>query len=106
MRRPGERGGRPRHCRAAPRIAATAKQLIDSTSVAAGTDDDADAEDSVAYRQWRAELVADTEAAMEVLAQDTLRSLSTEQVDGLRWIGLMDEGWSRMYRELARRGEE
>ena len=104
---PGQQGGRPRHCRrAAPRIAAAAKQHLDEDSVTAGNDDDADLANSPAYREWRAEMIADAEAGIEALAQDTLRSLNTEQVRGLRWIGLMDEGWSRMYRELARRGEE
>ena len=96
MSPPGERGGRPRHCRAARRIAATARQH-DPTSVTA-TEDDA------GYREWRAALVADAEVGIEALAH-TLRSLNVHQLRGLRWIGLMDEGCSRMYRELARRGE-
>jgi hypothetical protein len=34
-----------------------------------------------------------------------VRSLSTDQLRDIRWIGLLDEGWHRMFAELDRRGD-
>lgn len=42
---------------------------------------------------------------LEVLAIEALAGLTTEQLRRLRWVGLLDEGWTRMRAELARRGE-
>jgi len=42
---------------------------------------------------------------VELLAIAALRALSTTQLRSLRWIGMLDEGWSRMYTELDERAE-
>ena len=57
------------------------------------------------YAAWYAAWQADCIVGLEALAQDALQSLSTQQLRDIRWIGLLDDGWSRMYAELERRGE-
>jgi hypothetical protein len=41
---------------------------------------------------------------LEQYARDALRGLSDSQLSSLRWVGLLDEGWTRMYGEMAERG--
>lgn len=55
-------------------------------------------------REWLA--VFDAEATVEVaaLALGALARLTDGQLRALRWIGLTDEGWTRLYVELGERG--
>jgi len=58
-----------------------------------------------AYAEWWAVFVAESDLLLEQLALDALRALSVEQLQGLIWIGLLDEGWSRVVTELDERAE-
>ena len=49
---------------------------------------------------------AESDVQMELLALDAMRALTTDQLRSLIWVGLLDEGWSRLFTELAERGEE
>ncbi len=57
------------------------------------------------FAAWCAVFKAESAVRLEMLALDALRGLSTEQLQGLLWIGLLDEGWSRVVTELDERGE-
>jgi hypothetical protein len=43
--------------------------------------------------------------ALEFKAIEAARMLTTEQLRAVVWLGLLDEGWSRVTAELAHRGE-
>jgi hypothetical protein len=43
-------------------------------------------------------------AGIEALAREALESLTIDQLRAVRWIGLTDDGWARMFRGLERRG--
>jgi len=49
---------------------------------------------------------AETDVLFELEAIAALRALTTDQLRSLTWIGLMDEGWSRLFTELEERGEK
>ena len=57
------------------------------------------------YAEYAVVFDAETYVQMELLAIAALRALSTTQLRSLRWIGMLDEGWSRMYTELDERAE-
>ncbi len=57
------------------------------------------------FAAWHAVFQAELDVQLEMLAIDALRGLSTEQLQSLIWIGLLDEGWSRVVTELDERGE-
>jgi len=57
------------------------------------------------FAEWWAVFQAESDVLLEMLALDALRALSTEQLRGLIWIGLLDEGWSRVVTELDERAE-
>jgi len=57
------------------------------------------------FAEWWAVFQAESAVLLEMLALDALRALSTEQLRGLIWIGLLDEGWSRVVTELDERAE-
>ena len=58
------------------------------------------------YAQWAVVFHAETTVLYELNAIAALRALSTNQLRSLVWIGMLDEGWTRMYDELAERGEK
>ena len=83
-----------------------ATKHFDTDSLAAAIDNAArQAAWDAWYTQDRITWEAETLVWTESLAQDALRSLTTQQLRDIRWVGLDDDGWRRMYRELDRRGE-
>ena len=58
-------------------------------------------EGNAGFILWQADCIV----GLESMAQHAVRSLSTDQLRAIRWIGLLDEGWRRMVAELERRGE-
>ena len=111
MRRPLPRPDR-RRCRPPGKESGTHVEALTTCtlSVAADIADGQDAEDDevylAGYAEWHARFIAQSLVKEEALAQAALRSLSTQQLRDIRWIGLVDQGWRRMYAELDRRGEE
>jgi hypothetical protein len=73
-------------------------------SVPQSSDNQTTAKD-LAYAEWAVQREADSIVLLELLAIEALRLLSTEQLHAIKWIGLLDEGWSRLYLELEQRGE-
>ena len=71
-----------------------------------GPDEDHDARRPAIHEDgpW---IVAEAESiiGLEVLALAALSQLTTEQLRGLVWIGLVDDGWRRLLAELHARGE-
>ena len=57
------------------------------------------------YAEFAVVCNAEDTVLFEMHAIAALRALSTTQLRSLVWIGMLDEGWSRMYTELAERGE-
>lgn len=47
---------------------------------------------------------AESIVARERLALKLLATLTVGQLRGLVWVGLLDEGWTRVYDEVASRG--
>ena len=61
-----------------------------------------DQENAAQYALWQAESLV----SYEWHCEQATRMLSTEALRLVIWVGLLDEGWSRVHRELGRRGEE
>jgi len=57
------------------------------------------------YADWAVVFEAETAVLVEQIALDALRALSVDQLHSLIWIGLLDEGWSRVVTELDERAE-
>ena len=57
------------------------------------------------YAEWAVVWQASCIVSLEALALDALARLSTEQLRALVVVGITDLGWSRMFDELAARGE-
>ena len=57
------------------------------------------------FAEWWVVHEAESNVHFELRAIAALKALSTTQLRSLVWVGLLDEGWSRMYAELAERGE-
>ena len=57
------------------------------------------------YAEWAVGFNAESTVQFELLAIAALRALTTEQLRSLRYVGLLDEGWSRLFTELEERGE-
>lgn len=55
---------------------------------------------------WAVVREAENVLALESLALEALGLLTVEQLRALVWIGLLDEGWCRLFAELRRRGEQ
>lgn len=47
---------------------------------------------------------AESELGIQYMAFCVLRSLSDEQLRAIKWVGLLDDGWDRVFAELADRG--
>jgi len=62
-------------------------------------------EEPPGYAEWAVVFHAETTVGYELHAIAALKALSTKQLRSLVWVGLLDEGWSRMYAELDERGE-
>ena len=62
--------------------------------------------DPAGFAEWWAGFEAESTVQFELLAIAALRALTTEQLRSLRYVGLLDEGWSRLFAELDDRGEE
>ena len=58
------------------------------------------------FAEWWVVHEAESNVYFELRAIAALRALSTNQLRSLVWVGLLDEGWTRLYAELAERGEE
>ncbi len=58
------------------------------------------------YADWYVVSEAQHIVEMESLAIDALSNLTTDQLRSLVWVGLLDEGWFRMFAELKSRGAE
>jgi hypothetical protein len=87
----------PEHDRGRPGEEAASKLSNgDSLSVQPATD---------AVADWLVVFEAESVVGREWRAQQALRRLSVEQLHDLGWVGLLDDGWSRLVAELRRRGE-
>ena len=63
-------------------------------------------DDPPGYAEWAVVFDAESIVSLGALAIEALRRLTTPQLRSLIWIGLVDEGWTRLYTELAERSEE
>ncbi len=54
---------------------------------------------------WQVVREAEVTVDLADMALLAMRSLSSEQLRSVVWLGLVDEGWSRVFAELAERGE-
>jgi len=57
------------------------------------------------FDEWRAVQSAEMTVLFELDALAALRALTTDQLRSLVYVGLHDDGWTRLYAELAERGE-
>jgi len=90
--------GRSRPTGAAP-------ETLAKESTASVPPDAAEAARNASYAAWAVATEAENIVLLEQLALSALAKLTTEQLRGLIWIGLLDDGWRRLLGELARRGE-
>jgi len=60
---------------------------------------------SASYAAWAVATEAENIVLLEQLALTALAQLTTEQLRGLIWVGLVDGGWRRLLAELDARGE-
>ena len=58
------------------------------------------------YADWAVVFHAESAVLFELHAIAALRALTTDQLRSLIWVGLLDEGWTRLYAELDERGWE
>jgi len=66
-------------------------------------------EEPPGYAEYAVVFEAESAVLIEQIALGAMRALTTEQLNSLIWIGLLDEGFSRVVTELderAERGEE
>jgi hypothetical protein len=54
---------------------------------------------------WAVIFDAENLIKLEALAIAALAGLTTDQLRAIVWVGLLDNGWSRVFLELNRRGE-
>ena len=81
-----------------------AARRFDVPSVAASADDDEDVATSAGYLACKVAFDAHCIVEMEMTARSVLRSLNSQQLNDIRWIGLTTDGWQRVRDETDRRG--
>ncbi len=59
---------------------------------------------ALTYEQWVGTWRKDCRVQLEDRAQHALAMLHDDQLASLRWVGLLDEGFQRMYDEPDRSG--
>jgi len=62
-------------------------------------------EEPPGYAEFAVVFEAETDVQIELIALNAMRALTTAQLNSLIWIGLLDEGFSRVVTELDERAE-
>ena len=62
-------------------------------------------EEPPGYAEFAVVFNAESDVLCELIALNVMRGLTTQQLRNLIWIGLLDEGFSRVVTELDERAE-